>query len=260
MGVLLATWGMRAGKAVLLLLLLLLYWQGVAMSGWVSAYVLPPPLVVGQTALEMWRSGVLPAHMATSLLRVAQGFACSAILGLATAAVVVRFPLLDVLLAAPLALLRMIPPLAMTPLLIIWLGIGGATPLAIIVLASFFPVFLNAREGMQRVSMAHRELAQSLHLPMWRYGLWVVLPGALPTIVTGLRLGFGYSWRALIGAELIAVSSGLGYLILDAQEMMRSDAVIVGILCIGVLGWLLDALFCRVVRILLARRFAEIGR
>lgn len=250
----------HAGKVLLVPVLLLLYWQLLVMSGLVSAYLLPAPLTVAQAAIEMWQSGVLPRHIATSLARVAQGFSCSASLGLLLAAAVVRFPLLDTLLTAPLSLLRMIPPLAMTPLLIIWLGIGGATPLAIIVLASIFPVFLNARDGLQRAAMAHRELAQSLHLSSWRYGLWVVLPGALPAIVTGLRLAFGYSWRALIGAELIAVSSGLGYLILDAQELMRSDAVIVGILCIGVIGWLLDMVFCQSLRLLLQRRFAEIGR
>ena len=247
-------------KVLLVPILLLLYWQLLVMSGLVSAYLLPAPLTVARAAVDMWQSGVLPKHIGTSLMRVVQGFSCSASLGLLLAAAVVRFPLLDTLLAAPLSLLRMIPPLAMTPLLIIWLGIGAATPLAIIILASVFPVFLNARDGLQRVALAHRELAYCLHLSAWRYGFWVVLPGALPSIVTGLRLAFGYSWRALIGAELIAVSSGLGYLILDAQELMRSDAVIVGILCIGIIGWLLDAVFCRVVRILLQRRFAEIGR
>ena len=111
---------------------------------------------------------------------------------------------------------------------------------------------------MQRAALDYQELARSLALSSWRYGLFVVLPGALPAIFTGLRLAFGYSWRALIGAELIAVSSGLGYLIMDAQEMMRSDVVMVGILSIGILGWLLDVLFCLLAKWLFARRFPGI--
>lgn len=127
-------------KVLLVPILLLLYWQLLVMSGLVSAYLLPAPLTVARAAVDMWQSGVLPKHIGTSLMRVAQGFSCSALLGLLLATVVVRFPLLDTLLAAPLSLLRMIPPLAMTPLLIIWLGIGAATPLAIIILGfSGFP-------------------------------------------------------------------------------------------------------------------------
>ena len=107
--------------------------------------------------------------------------------------------------------LRFIPPLSLIPLLILWLGIGEAAKLSIVFLASFFPLYL--------------------------------IPASLPNIFTGLRLGFGYSWRALVGAELIAASSGLGYLIGDAGEMSRTDKVFVGILCIAVLGVLGDQLF-----------------
>lgn len=148
----------------------------------------------------------------------------------------------------------------MTPLLILWLGIGNATQLSIIVLASVFPIYLNIRDGLQRVRPEYRELASSLGLSPLRFFTFIMIPSAVPSIVTGVRLGFGYSWRALIGAELIAASAGLGFLIIDSQEMMRTDDVMVGILTIGLIGWLLDTLFYRVVCGRITHRFPEVAK
>ncbi|SQI43006.1 Putative aliphatic sulfonates transport permease protein ssuC [Leminorella richardii] len=251
---------MRYFRPLLTPVLVVVYWQLLASSGVISAYLLPPPLTVLHSAVDMWRSGELPQHIATSLARVFEGFFISCSLGMLLAGLVARFSWLEQLLSAPLALFRMIPPLAMTPLLILWLGIGEATQLSIIVLASIFPIFLNARDGLRRVSPEHSELAVALNLSPLRYLFFIVIPSAVPSTVTGVRLAFGYSWRALIGAELIAAASGLGYLIVDSQEMMRTDAVMVGILTIGLIGWLLDALFYQAMAKGLSRRFPEVIR
>jgi ABC-type nitrate/sulfonate/bicarbonate transport system permease component len=240
-------------------LFLLLGWQLMAGSGLVSAYLLPSPLTVGKTAVIMWRSGMLFSHIKTSLFHVSAGFCLSALAGFFFAGLTARFTLARELTEAPFSLLRMIPPLAMIPLLILWLGIGQATLMAVIILACFFPIFLSTRDGLCRVSETHRELARSLNLSTWVYATRIVIPSAIPSIITGLRLAFGYSWRSLIGAELIASSSGLGYLIMDAQDMMRTDEVLVGILVIGLIGWGLDSLFQKVVIRLLHRRFPEIA-
>ncbi|MDR0806859.1 MAG: ABC transporter permease [Enterobacteriaceae bacterium] len=250
---------MRYWRPFLTPLLLVVYWQLLASSGLISAYLLPAPLTVFHSAIAMWQSGALPRHIITSLSRVFEGFFLSCTIGTLLAGFVARYVWLEQLLSAPLALFRMIPPLAMTPLLILWLGIGDATQLSIIILASIFPIFLNTRDGLRRVSPAHKELAVSLHLSPLRYLFAIVIPSAIPSVVTGFRLAFGYSWRALIGAELIAASSGLGYLIIDSQEMMRTDAVMVGILTIGLIGWLLDTLFYRTLVQVLQRRFPEVA-
>ena len=249
---------MRYWRPLLTPILLLIYWQLLSSLELISAYLLPSPITVFYSAVNMWQIGALPRHISTSLLRVFEGFCLSCCLGTMLAGLVARYSWLEQLLSAPLALFRMIPPLAMTPLLILWLGIGETTQLSIIVLASVFPIFLNTRDGLRRVSTAHKELAISLNLTPLRYLLAIVIPSATPSVVTGFRLAFGYSWRALIGAELIAASSGLGYLIIDSQEMMRTDAVIVGILTIGLIGWLLDTLFYRSLVLLLRRRFPEV--
>jgi NitT/TauT family transport system permease protein/sulfonate transport system permease protein len=130
----------------------------------------------------------------------------------------------------------------MIPLLILWLGIGEASKLAVIVLATFFPVFLNALGGFDSMDGRWLELSRSLELGFFRHLRRVLIPASMPHIVTGLRLGFGYAWRALLGAELFASAAGLGYLISDAQEMARVDKVFTGILTIGFLGLIFDAL------------------
>ncbi|MDR1308037.1 MAG: ABC transporter permease [Treponema sp.] len=137
--------------------------------------------------------------------------------------------------------LRAVPPLAMIPLLILWFGLGEASKLAVIVLATFFPIFLNAQGGFDSMDRRWLELSRSLELPFSRHLGSVLIPAALPQIVTGLRLGFGYAWRALLGAELFASASGLGYLITDSQAMARVDRVFVGIITIGLLGLFFDA-------------------
>ncbi|AKU66698.1 hypothetical protein ADJ79_04620 [Ottowia sp. oral taxon 894] len=245
-------------RVALPLAALVLLWELVARSGWVSAYLLPGPLAVLATGARLLQSGVLAAHAAASLARIGVGFLISCTAGIALAGAVARFRLVEDLTAAPLALLRMIPPLALTPLLVLWLGIGNATQISIIVLASFFPVFLNALGGFRCVTAQDDELARSLDLPRWAYVVCIAAPAAVPSLVTGVRLGFGYSWRALIAAELIAAGSGLGYLILDAQELQRTDVVMVGILVIDLLGWAMDWAFQRAAAALLGRRFPEV--
>lgn len=141
--------------------------------------------------------------------------------------------------------LRVIPPLSLVPLLILWLGIDEAPKLAIVVLASFFPIYLSALTALRSVSSKYKELAQMLGLTESARVQEILLPGAAPGILTGLRLGFGYAWRALVGAELIAAASGLGYLIEDASSLARTDVVMVGILTIAGLGILCDQLFRR---------------
>ena len=250
---------MRMVKSLIFPFMLLCLWQVTTTWGMVSPYLLPSPSQVLATGVAMAGSGVLFSHIGASLSRIAAGFGLSVVLALATAAALSRWKVLDECLQGSLSFLRMTPPLALTPLLILWLGIGDATQIAVIVLASFFPVYLNTRAGLTRLEAPFRELAASLALSRVRMVLFFLIPAAIPSLVTGLRLSFGYSWRALIAAELIAASSGLGYMIMDAEQMQRADEVIVGILVIGVLGWLFDAAFSFLVSALLSRRFPELG-
>ena len=238
---------------------ILAIWEFAAASGAVSSYLLPPPAKVWRTCLALLESGELFQNIAASLERVGKGFIISAFFGALLAWALANAPKLEKTLDPLLNFLRMTPPLATIPLLILWFGIGEGTQLAIIILAAFFPIFLNSRAGFARMDDTMRELAASLALSRRDIIRYIALPAAFPSIVTGFRLSFGYSWRALIAAELIAASSGLGYMIADAEQMQRVDVVLVGIFAIGVIGWLLDAGFRFLINLFASRRFPELA-
>lgn len=206
----------------------------------VSPFLLPSPANVAIAALRLGMDGTLWHHALISIRRVMLGFALSAVLGIVAAVLLAVQPRLRDMLDPPLEFLRQIPPLALLPLLILWLGIGEAQKIGVIVLSCFFPIFLGTLDGLVRTNRNLVEVGVVCCLPraaiLWR----VILPDAAPSIVTGLRIGLGYSWRALVGAELIAASAGLGYMIEDAQTLARTDIVLVGVLVIGILGMIAE--------------------
>jgi sulfonate transport system permease protein len=230
-------------------LALLLAWHVVSRLGLVSAFLLPSPERVAATFVELIRDGSLVRNAAVSMTRVVFGYALAAVLAVPFAVLLTLARALRRVLNPPLEFLRQIPPLALIPLLILWLGIGEAQKLGVVTLTCFFPIFLGTIDGLTRVDGRLVEVGRVCGLPrriiVWR----IVLPAAMPAIVTGLRIALGLSWRALVGAELIAASAGLGYLIVDAQNMARTDIVLVGVVVIGALGMATDCL----VRALLRR-------
>ncbi|MEF9944055.1 MAG: ABC transporter permease [Burkholderiaceae bacterium] len=223
--------------------MLLAIWAAITAGGHVNTYLLPPPQQVLAAATDMAHSGALATHVAASGSRALGGFLLTALIALPLAAVLAAAPRWHRRCNLVLEFLRVVPPLALIPLLILWLGIGEAAKFSIVALASFFPIFLNAVAGLRQADQKLVELAASLDLNR-RERLWHIhLPAALPSIFTGLRLGFGYSWRALVGAELIAASAGLGFLIGESAELARTDRVFVGIFAIATLGIVGDLLF-----------------
>ena len=210
--------------------------------------MLPGPGQVWTAFLKMAQSGQLLAGTAVSLRRVLIGFLIAFFLAFILGAAASAWPGWQEYYGPYLEFLRNVPPLSLIALLILWFGIGETSKLIIIVLASFFPMFLNIRKGFSSCDEKLLEVGPAFGLNRRSRFLRIVLPHALPDILVGMRIGLGYSWRAIIGAEMIAAASGLGYLILDAQQMSRSDKVIVGILAIGLVGVLCDRLFLFLVR------------
>lgn len=143
----------------------------------------------------------------------------------------------------PLNFVRHIPPLATTPILILWFGIGEAAKLTVIVLAAFFPVFLNTVSGVTNCDPKLIEVGKVLGYRSFDRVVRIILPSAFPSILVGLRLGIGYSWGALVGAELLAAATGLGYMIIEAEQISRPDIVLVGIFTIGLMGLMIDVFF-----------------
>lgn len=230
-------------RGLLLPLGLLLLWQLVCTQEVFSPYLLPPPMQVAHEAVELTASGVLFKHLAVSLKRVFAGFIISCCLALPLGVICGQSRRFDEYCWLLLEFLRHVPPLAAVPLIILWAGIGEASKLTIIVLASFFPMFLNTYSGVHNVDVKLLEVGEALHFNKWQLVRFIRLPAALEAVAVGMQLALGYSWRALIGAELIAASAGIGYLILDAEEMSRPDIVLVGMLAIGIIGTAIDYAF-----------------
>jgi sulfonate transport system permease protein len=230
----------RRWRAALPFLAVLALWQAASSLGWASAYLLPPPLRVARAVAVAASTGELGRHVAASVLRVVEGFGLSVALALPVAVLASLAPGLAAAFNPLFSFVRNVPPLALVPVLILWFGIGEASKVALIVLASFFPIFMGTVTGLGNVDPRLVEMGRSVGFPRRRILLRIMIPESVPSVVNGLRLGLGYSWRALVGAEMVAAASGLGYWILDAEEMARVDEVFAGILTIGVLGLVID--------------------
>ncbi|MDY4921365.1 MAG: ABC transporter permease [Phascolarctobacterium sp.] len=235
-------------RGLLLPLLLLVAWYLVTQKEIFSPYLLPKPAEVWDSLGELCASGVLAKHLSVSLRRVFIGFSLSCCLAVPLGILCGQSRKFDAYCWLLLEFLRHVPPLAAVPLIILWAGIGEASKLTIIVLASFFPLFLNTYSGIHNCDVKLLEVGRSLGFTLREQIIHIRIPAALEQIVVGMQLALGYSWRALIGAELIAASAGIGYLILDAEEMSRPDIVIVGMLAIGIIGTAIDYVFLIIIR------------
>lgn len=208
-----------------------------------STYVLPTPMRVWETFVSMIQSGELFLHIGASLNRVVIGFSIAFVFAFMLGIIAGLKPSYSPYYNHIVEFFRNVPPLSLIPLLILWVGIGEESKIIIIILASFFPMFLNIKKGFSSFDQKLLEVGKVLGFNRKQRFFKIILPSAVPDILLGMKVGLGYSWRAIIGAEMIAASSGLGYFILDAQNMSRSDKVIVGIIVIGLLGVLCDKLF-----------------
>lgn len=222
-------------------LLIIIWWAGSGLKLW-NDYILPNPQNVFEVFCTMVKSGELIKNVLSSLSRVVIGFSIAFLFAFVMGIFAGISPKKTIYYNSVVEFMRHVPPLSLIPLLILWFGIGEKSKIIIIILASFFPMFLNIKKGIAVCDTKLLEVGDTLGFSKFKKFYKITLPNALPDILVGMRIGFGYSWRAIIGAEMIAASSGLGYLILDAQQMSRSDKVIVGIFVIGLVGVLCDRL------------------
>jgi NitT/TauT family transport system permease protein/taurine transport system permease protein len=203
------------------------------------AVLMPAPTTIAATAAGMIVSGELFFHLMASLKREAFAFvlAASAIpLGIAMG----WWRLIYNQVNPIMEILRPIPPLAWIPLSILWFGLGDEQNEFIIFLGMFFPILVNTIVGVKNIDPNLVRAARSLGAPEHKLLARIVLKGALPQIITGVRIGLGVGWMALVAAELVGANSGLGFLINDARSMLRTDTITVGMLAIGVIGLLID--------------------
>jgi sulfonate transport system permease protein len=234
--------GSRGGAWIgwLLPLALLAWWELAAQAGWLSSRILPEPFAVLKAAWNLSASGELWRHLAVSSGRATSGFAVGAGLGLVLGLLSGSLRSAELLLDTTLQMVRNIPALALIPLVILWFGIDETAKLFLVSVGVFFPVYLNTFHGIRSVDQGLIEMARSYGLSGWPLYRDVILPGALPSILVGLRFALGLVWVLLIVAETISAQAGIGYMTMNAREFLQTDVVLVGILLYALLGKLAD--------------------
>lgn len=234
-------------KTSISVLIILLIWTIITKMELVSSYVLPSPSKVLDSFIKMIQSGEISEDIYISYLRVLQGFFIATLCAFVLAMVRVTLPKYNDYYENIVQFLKNVPPLSLIPLLILWLGIGETTKISIIVLTSFFPIYLNTVKGFESCDKKLLEVGQVYGYSKVSSFCKIRLPYAMSDILVGMRVGLGYSWRAIISAEMIAASSGIGHMILFAQQMSRTDKVIVGILVIGIVEYITDRVFALII-------------
>lgn len=218
-------------------------WVAASHGGWVKPLFLPPPEAILTAFGQAWRGEIdgvpLGLHVRDSLLRVLGAFGLATLTGIPAGLAMGTSRIARGILDPPIEFYRPLPPLAYLPLMIIWFGIGEPSKVLLIFLACFAPVALAARAGVRSASSDQINAARALGASRWQVLRHVVFPAALPEILIGLRIGMGVGWTTLVAAEMVAAQAGLGQLVLNASNFLRTDVVVMGI---GVIG-LFAALF-----------------
>jgi len=228
----------------------ILLWFVVSETGLIPTYLMPHPAEIGKSGYnyifgnpgERPYAGRFLGDTGASLIRVATGFALAIIFGLPLGIISGRMSMVQRLMGTTINALRAVPGISWLPLAMIWFGIGIKTTVFLVALAAFFPIYLNAAAGARQINPLLLQAGAMMGVKRLRGTFAILLPGAMPQIMTGLRLGLGISWAYLVLGELTGVPNGLGALIMDARMLGRIDIIMVGIIIIAVIGRMGDQL------------------
>jgi sulfonate transport system permease protein len=226
--------------AAILPVLLVTAWQLTSDYNILNQSVFPGPRRIMESLGQLIAKGTYSRHILASLGRVVRGFLLGSAAGLAIGTFAALFPWVNQALIALIGLLRPIPSVAYIPFWILWLGIGEESKVAVIIVGSFWPVLLNTIHGIKSTDFKLMEVGKAFEK---NYGqvLWkIVLPSAIPSIFTGLRLAVSSSWTAVVTAEMIAASRGIGFLIAYGRELAQPSLMFVGVITIGIIGLIID--------------------
>ncbi|GFE97494.1 MULTISPECIES: ABC transporter permease [unclassified Gluconobacter] len=221
-------------------LVLVCLWQVACSLGFLSTRLVASPIQIAVTGWTLVRDGTLPFNLGVSLLRAGSGLGIAISVGVALALVSGLSRVGEDVVDAPLQILRTLPALALVPLFILWFGIGETPKILLVALGATFPIYLNLHKGIRSIDPKLVEMSSTLGLSRWQTIRDVFLPGALPDFLTGLRYAVGVSWLMLVVAEQVNAESGIGHMMMDAQDFLRTDIILVGLLVYGVLGLISD--------------------
>jgi len=213
---------------------------------WTGSEIFPTPVHVLTGMVELFRHGVLFKYIIASLFRVSAGFLLALIVGIPFGLILGWFGRAFHAFNPAIQVLRPISPIAWIPVAILWFGVSDLAPIFLIFLASLFPITTAATAAVQNIQLVYLRAASNFGVKGLALFRKIVFPAALPQIITGIRLALGVAWLVVVAAEMIAVNSGLGYLIIDARNAgMRYDLVVAGMVLIGLIGLILDLLVRR---------------
>lgn len=225
---------------------LLFVWWLITAMGWVKPLFVPSPGAIVQKFADVWQNGFtntsFPQHIWVSTARVFGAFVLACIIGIPLGLLMGMSPVVRGIFDPPIEFYRPIPPLAYLPLMIIWFGIGETSKVLLIFLSVFAPVALGARAGVRSAAIEQIHAAYSFGATRWQVMRHVILPAALPEILTAMRIGIGFGWTTLVAAEMVAATSGLGYMVLSASQFLQTSTVIMGIIVIAAIAYAFDLL------------------
>jgi sulfonate transport system permease protein len=217
-------------------------WQILGSMGWIDDRTLPTPYHVLLAGIELIRSGELAHAIRISSWRAFIGFAIGGSIGLVLGVLNGVIPLFEKLTDSTMQMIRNIPHLAMIPLVIVWFGIEEEAKIFLVAFGVAFPIYLNTLHGIRSIDPGLLEMGRVYGLRGWELYRKVILPGALPSILVGLRFALGIMWLTLIVAETIAADSGIGYMAMNAREFFQLDVVVLSIVLYALLGKLSDSM------------------
>lgn len=230
----------RVGIGILLPLALAAGWELAVRLGWSNGRLVPPPSVIFATFAELWRAGELQRHILVTTGRVAAGFAIGVIAGTVIGAIAGYSALIRRLIDPTMQALRSIPSIAWVPIFVLWFGIFETSKITLIAVGVFFPVYLGVMAAIMSVDRKLVEVGRAFRLSSPAMVRRILLPAVLPHYVIALRSGLGLGWMFVVAAELLGASEGLGYLLIDGQQLGKPAEIVAAIVAFAIIGKLSD--------------------
>lgn len=231
---------------IALFVILIALWQFASEKGLVNSIALPAPSTIVKRFIELVKDGSLLENLFISCRRVLTGYAVAAVSAVLLGILIGLSKHFKRMTDLIVQVMKPIPPISWIPLVILWFGIGEESKIFLIFIGGFFTILVNVVDGIRRIDVKLIELSNAMVIPRFKYIFQIVIPYAAPNIFTGLRVGLGQCWMCVVAAELVAASTGLGYMIMYARQFGQTDVVIVGMLMIGIIGKIMDSLLMSV--------------
>lgn len=222
-------------------IVLLLAWQVFSVTGWISGNILPSPIEVIKAGIAVSVTGEIWTHIGVSTFRALTGFIIGGGIGLLLGLLNGIYPFAEKHLDTTVQMLRNIPHLALIPIVILWFGVGEEAKVFLVAIGVFFPIYINTYHGIRSVDKDLIEMGKVYRLSEWSLFSKIIFPGALSSVLVGIRYALGVMWLTLIVAETVAATSGIGYMAMNAREFMQLDIVVLAILLYALLGKLADS-------------------